>query len=145
MLLGTFLCTANHMWSIFFGDAVTQAGAVKEDGFGKTGLRHGDVKRTDRQNVLAAVRRRGRLVHGAFVPPQFRRLKPHFLLHGAVSVVKGAVRRHMHGPSIPCHTASQSQMTTSLPFFFKLVCKQNLDLRCVLVPAPWLKHVSNPE
>ena len=34
------------------------------------------------------------------------------------------------------------------PLFFKMACKQNLDLRCVLVPAPWVlgpKHVSNPE
>ena len=33
-------------------------------------------------------------------------------------------------------------------FFFKMTCKQNLDLRCVLVSAPWVlgtKHVSNPE
>ena len=32
------------------------------------------------------------------------------------------------------------------PLFFKMA--QNLDLRCVLVPAPWVlgpKHVSNPE
>ena len=35
---------------------------------------------------------------------------------------------------------------TSPPFSFKMA--QNLDLRCVLVPAPWVlgpKHVSNPE
>ena len=36
--------------------------------------------------------------------------------------------------------------TSTCPFFFKMA--QNLDLRCVLVPAPWVlgpKHVSNPE
>ena len=45
-------------------------------------------------------------------------------------------------------TAGHSQILTSRPFFFKMACKQNLDLRCVLVPAPWVlwpKHVSNPE
>ena len=42
--------------------------------------------------------------------------------------------------------ARQSQILTSRPFFVKMA--QNLDLRCVLVPAPWVlgpKHVSNPE
>ena len=46
-------------------------------------------------------------------------------------------RRAAGGASIPNYIA---------PLFFKMA--QNLDLRCVLVPAPWMlgpKHVSNPE
>ena len=42
-----------------------------------------------------------------------------------------------------CAAISNSYIT---PLFFKMA--QNLDLRCVLVPAPWVlgpKHVSNPE
>ena len=43
--------------------------------------------------------------------------------------------------------ARQSQILIRIaPLFFKMA--QNLDLRCVLVPAPWVlgpKHVSNPE
>ena len=42
------------------------------------------------------------------------------------------------GPSIPNFNIA--------PLFFKMA--ENLDLRCVLVPAPWVlgpKHVSNPE
>ena len=40
--------------------------------------------------------------------------------------------------------------TISNPYIAPLVFKmaQNLDLRCVLVPAPWVlgpKHLSNPE
>ena len=42
--------------------------------------------------------------------------------------------------------ARQSQILTARPFCFKMA--QNLDLRYVLAPAPWVvgpKHVSNPE
>ena len=42
--------------------------------------------------------------------------------------------------------ASQSKILSSRPLFFKIA--QNLDLRCVSAPAPWVlgpKHVSNPE
>ena len=42
--------------------------------------------------------------------------------------------------------ARQSQNLISRPCLVKIA--QNLDLRCVLVPAPWVlgpKHVSNPE
>ena len=42
--------------------------------------------------------------------------------------------------------ARQSQILTSRPFLSKMA--RNLDLRCVLVSAPWVlgpKHVSNPE
>ena len=40
--------------------------------------------------------------------------------------------------------ASQSQILIT-PLFCKMACKQNLDLRCVLVSAPWVlgpKHAS---
>ena len=41
--------------------------------------------------------------------------------------------------------ARHPQKLTSRPLFFKMA--QNLDLRFVLVQAPWVlaKHVSNPE
>ena len=44
------------------------------------------------------------------------------------------------------HIAQPFSTFTSLRLFLKMA--QNLDLRCVLVPAPWVlgpKHVSNPE
>ena len=51
-------------------------------------------------------------------------------------------------PYVFCTWTLHSQNLTSRPLFFKMACKQNLDVRCVLVPAPWVlgpKHVSNPE
>ena len=44
--------------------------------------------------------------------------------------------------------ASQSQIVAAVPLFFKMTCKPNLDLRCVLAPALWVlgpKRVSNPD
>ena len=47
----------------------------------------------------------------------------------------------------PQNSAGQSMSNSNItPLFFKMA--QNLDLRCFLVPAPWVlgpKHVSNPE
>ena len=46
----------------------------------------------------------------------------------------------------PPGPGQSTQILTNAPLFFKMA--ENLDLRCVLVPAPWVlgpKHVSNPE
>ena len=61
------------------------------------------------------------------------------------TMVFGRESGAMHG--YPNATIGQtiSKIYTT-PLFFKMA--QNLDLRCVLVPAPWVlgpKHVSNPE
>ena len=57
--MGKYICTANHLASVFYGDGGTKADAVKGAFFGETGLQTGDVKRQDRQSVMAAVRRCG--------------------------------------------------------------------------------------
>ena len=54
------------------------------------------------------------------------------------------VRKHVHQGETPAGGASIPNYIA--PLFFNMA--QNLDLRCVLVPAPWVlgpKHVSNPE
>ena len=57
-------------------------------------------------------------------------------------VLSGADGTPCHNVIRVCVSASRSYIPKPLPLFYTMACKQSLDVRCVLVPAPWAKKTS---